>query len=100
MFEEANNPYSLFSRLGNAEDANHAAYLDFSVSTGSTNLPFQASIIAKTAPPWAVYTQTNAHSGTSTTHADNRYVIYNASPFGTMQVFAAELPPDFLAGLD
>ena len=32
--------------------------------------------------------------------ADNRYVIYNASPFGVMQVFAAELPADFLASLD
>ena len=32
--------------------------------------------------------------------ADNRYVIYNASPFGTMQVFAAELPADFFAGLE
>jgi len=32
--------------------------------------------------------------------ADSRYVIYNASPFGTMQVFAAELPDDFLGDLD
>ena len=32
--------------------------------------------------------------------ADNRYVIYNASPFGTMQVFAAEIPTDFLTSLD
>jgi len=32
--------------------------------------------------------------------ADNRYVIYNASPFGLMQVFAAEVPPGFLQSLD
>ncbi len=32
--------------------------------------------------------------------ADNRFVIYNASPFGTMQVFAAAVPPAFLASLD
>ena len=31
--------------------------------------------------------------------ADNRYVIYNASPFGSMQVFAAEIPSDFLPSL-
>jgi len=32
--------------------------------------------------------------------ADNRYVIYSASPFGLMQVFAAEVPPGFLSSLD
>ena len=32
--------------------------------------------------------------------ADNRYVIYNASPFGLMQVFAAEVPAEFLQSLD
>jgi len=32
--------------------------------------------------------------------ADNKYVIYNASPFGLMQVFAAEVPPGFLQSLD
>ena len=32
--------------------------------------------------------------------ADNRFVIYNASPFGVMQVFAAEVPEPFLSGLD
>ena len=32
--------------------------------------------------------------------ADNRHVIYNASPFGLMQVFAAEVPPAFLHSLD
>ncbi|MDA1139535.1 MAG: hypothetical protein O3B01_13225 [Planctomycetota bacterium] len=32
--------------------------------------------------------------------ADNRYVIYNASPFGTMQVFAAEVPEEFMRRLD
>ncbi len=31
--------------------------------------------------------------------ADNRYVIYNASPFGTNQVHAAKVPPDFLESL-
>ena len=32
--------------------------------------------------------------------ADNRYVIYNGSPFGQMQVFAAELPATFLQSLE
>ena len=32
--------------------------------------------------------------------ADNRHVIYNASPFGLMQVFAARVPEAFLASLD
>jgi hypothetical protein len=32
--------------------------------------------------------------------ADNRYVIYNASPFGTNQVHAAKVPPEFLKRLD
>ncbi len=32
--------------------------------------------------------------------ADNKYVIYNASPFGVMQVFAAQVPEGFLEGLD
>lgn len=32
--------------------------------------------------------------------ADNRFVIYNASPFGVMQVFAAEVPESFLNDLD
>jgi len=32
--------------------------------------------------------------------ADNRYVIYNASPFGQMQVFAAEVSGEFLKSLD
>lgn len=32
--------------------------------------------------------------------ADNRYVIYNASPFGLMQVFAAEVPEEFWRSLD
>ncbi len=32
--------------------------------------------------------------------ADSRYVIYNASPFGTMQVFAAEVPDGFLRSID
>jgi hypothetical protein len=32
--------------------------------------------------------------------ADNKYVIYNASPFGTMQVFAAQVPDGFLKSLD
>lgn len=31
--------------------------------------------------------------------ADNRHVIYNASPFDLNQVFAAEVPDGFLAGL-
>lgn len=31
--------------------------------------------------------------------ADNRHVIYNASPFGVMQVFAAKLPDLFLDSL-
>ena len=31
--------------------------------------------------------------------ADSRYVIYNGSPFGIMQVFAARLPPGFLESL-
>jgi len=31
--------------------------------------------------------------------ADTRYVIYNASPFGLMQVFAAEVPAEFLRSL-
>lgn len=31
--------------------------------------------------------------------ADNRHVIYNGSPFGITQVFAAEVPPAFLASL-
>lgn len=31
---------------------------------------------------------------------DNRYVIYNASPFGTNQVHAAKVPPEFLKSLD
>ncbi len=31
--------------------------------------------------------------------ADNRHVVYNASPFGAVQVFAAEVPPDFLPSL-
>lgn len=31
--------------------------------------------------------------------ADNRNVIYNASPFGTMQVFAARVPEGFLEAL-
>lgn len=31
--------------------------------------------------------------------ADNGHVIYNASPFGINQVFAAEVPPAFLASL-
>ncbi|NQU09619.1 hypothetical protein HQ590_02420 [bacterium] len=32
--------------------------------------------------------------------ADNRYVIYDASPFGVTQVFAARVPPEFLASLE
>jgi hypothetical protein len=32
--------------------------------------------------------------------ADNRYVIYNASPFGLMQVFAAEVPEEFWRSLE
>ena len=32
--------------------------------------------------------------------ADNRYVIYNADPHGTAQVFAAKLPQGFLASLE
>lgn len=32
--------------------------------------------------------------------ADNRYVIYNASPFGVNQVFSAEIPERFLEGLN
>lgn len=32
--------------------------------------------------------------------ADNRYVIYNAAPFGLMQVFAAEVPDPFWRSLD
>ncbi len=32
--------------------------------------------------------------------ADNKYVIYNASPFGTIQLFAAEVPEDFRRSLD
>jgi len=31
--------------------------------------------------------------------ADNRHIIYNASPFGITQVFAARVPEGFLAGL-
>jgi hypothetical protein len=31
--------------------------------------------------------------------ADNRHVIYNGSPFGTMQVFAAQVPAGFLGSL-
>jgi len=31
--------------------------------------------------------------------ADNRYVVYNASPFGLMQVFAAEVPQEFWQSL-
>ncbi len=31
--------------------------------------------------------------------ADNKHVIYNGSPFGTMQVFAAQVPDGFLASL-
>ncbi|MBI85974.1 MAG: hypothetical protein CMJ81_22490 [Planctomycetaceae bacterium] len=32
--------------------------------------------------------------------ADNRWVIYNGSPFGSTQVFAAKLREDFLSSLD
>jgi hypothetical protein len=32
--------------------------------------------------------------------ADNRHVIYNAAPFGLMQVFAAEVPDAFWRSLD
>ncbi len=32
--------------------------------------------------------------------ADNRNVIYNAAPFGLMQVFAAEVPDAFWRSLD
>lgn len=32
--------------------------------------------------------------------ADNRRVIYNAAPFGTIQVFAAEVPAGFLESLE
>lgn len=32
--------------------------------------------------------------------ADNRYVIFNSSPHGTNQVFAAAVPADFLKSLD
>ncbi len=31
--------------------------------------------------------------------AVNRYIIYNGSPFGMVQVFAAEVPLDFLPSL-
>lgn len=31
--------------------------------------------------------------------ADNRYVIYNSSPLGTLQVFAARVPAEFLESL-
>jgi hypothetical protein len=32
--------------------------------------------------------------------ADNRHVIYNASPYGINQIHVAAVPPEFLASLD